>query len=667
MAEGFFGKVLYVDLSQGAIRVESLPPALYREFLGGYGLGARLLYDWIPPGADPLGPENVLGFVPGLLTGSGVLFGGRFMVVGKSPLTGGWGDANCGGHFGPSLRSAGLDGVFFAGISDDPVYLVVDGGHGDGHHPWALEDAGDLWGLETVETERRLKEQVGRGAQVISIGPAGENRSLIAAIITDEGRAAARSGLAAVMGAKRLKAIVVRGRERLPIHDKEALTHLSREYGQIFREDVSPLSPLLFRLTKTFAPLMRLLRLKPSGPVNAIIHLYRKYGTAGVTAFTTEVGDAPVWNWRGVAARDFPLSRSAKISDDAVIEHQVRNYGCRYCPVRCGGIVHLEGDMYTVEEAHKPEYETLAAFGPLLLNDNLEAVIKINSLCDRFGLDTISTGTAIAFAMECAEHGLIDAALGDDGVTASTLTLSWGNAEAIVELVRRIAHREGIGDVLADGVKRASERIGGEAKAFAMHAGGQELPMHDSRYEPALGLAYVVDPTPGRHNTANGGILDIEAMRDIFAVDGVSPAGRYEYDKKGTEFALLNRYLQVVNCAGLCMFSLLMGRPPVRAWINAATGWELDLQDLLRIGHRIQVLRWAFNFRQGIHSNGVSLPDRARGYPPLGSGPLRGVSLDMETMKQDYFRAMGYDEDGTPTRRLLNSLGLTRIAEDLRG
>jgi len=654
MAGGFLGKILFVDLSQGTTRMESLSPTAFRDVLGGYGLGARLIYDRMPAGADPLGPDNMLGFVPGLLTGAGVLFGGRFMVVAKSPLTGGWGDANCGGHFGPVLRSAGLDGVFFTGISDKPVYLLIDGSQ------VALRDAGHLWGLGTTETERRLQGEIGRGVQTASIGPAGENRSLIAAIITDGGRAAARSGLGAVMGAKRLKAVAVRGGEHLPVHDPERLKQLNREYGRLFKKDPSLFSRVLFRMTKAFAPLIRMLRMKLSGPTDAIIHIYRKYGTSGATAFTTEIGDAPVWNWRGVGARDFPLVRSKRISDDAVIELQVRTYGCRYCPVQCGGIVRLDGEGHAVDEAHKPEYETLAAFGPLLLNDDLEAIVKINSLCDRFGLDTISTGTTVAFAMECAEHGLIDAEL-DDG-----LTLSWGNAKATIELVRRIARREGIGDLLADGVMRAAEQIGGEAESFAMHAGGQELPMHDSRYEPALGLAYAVDPTPGRHNTANSGLLDVPAIRKVLELEGLSSPGRYDYDRKGTEFALVNRYLQVVNCIGVCMFSLVMGEPPIREWINAVTGWELTLEELLRIGHRIQVLRHVFNLREGIRPDGVSLPPRASGHPPLTKGPLKGITLDMEAMKQDYFRRMGYDQGGIPSRELLESLGLLDVVEGTR-
>lgn len=653
MAGAFFGKVLFVDLSTGTVETESVPDKLYRNVLGGYGLGVALLYDRIPADADPLGAENILGFVPGLLTGSGALFGGRFMVVAKSPLTGGWGDSNCGGQFGPALRSAGIDGLFVTGLSDGPVYLAIDG------DDVMLRDARHLWGLETAETEQQLREEAGDEAQVLSIGPAGEKRSLIAAIITDGGRAAARSGLAAVMGAKQLKAVVVRGRERLPVHDRSGLRHHNQEYGRLFKRDIPPISRALFPLSKLFAPVMRMLRLKAFGPTGAILHLYRTYGTSGATALSTEIGDAPVWNWRGVAARDFPLSRSLNVSDDAVIEHQVRSYHCRYCPVGCGGIVQFDGGPDGGQEAHKPEYETLAAFGPLLLNDDLEAILRINSLCDRMGLDTISTGVTVAFAIECAEHGLIDADLGEG------LRLSWGNAEAIVELVRRIACREGIGEVLADGVRVASHRIGAGAEAYAMHAGGQELPMHDARFEPLLGLAYVVDPTPGRHNTANSGFVDTPALRSLFDQVGLQSPGRYAYDSKGTEFAVLNRYLQVVNCAGLCMFSLLLGEPPVQGWLNAAAGWELDLEELLRIGHRIQVSRNMFSLRHGSRPDDVSLPNRASGHPPLEQGPLRGVSVDVEAMKKDFYSAMGYDEDGVPTRELLHSLGLEAMGDDL--
>jgi aldehyde:ferredoxin oxidoreductase len=661
VADGFFGEMLLVDLSRGTVEEEPLDPATYRDYLGGYGLGVRVLYERMPPGADPLGAENILGFTPGLLTGTGVPFSGRFMVVGKSPLTGGWGEANCGGHFGPALRATGFDGVFVSGVSAQPVYLLIDKGKDEKEGRIELRDAGHLWGLDTVEAGRRLKEEVGRNAQVVCIGPGGEMRSLVAGIVTDGGRLAARSGLGAVMGAKRLKAVVVRGAQRVPIQHKRTLSRLNKEYCQIFRRKPSPLFRHLPRLTRLVLPLMRRFQIKFSmDSAQTIVYIYKEYGTCSGTAFNTEIGDAPVKNWRGVGARDFPLERSALISDDAVIQHRIRGYGCRHCPVGCGGILSLKGQRYTVEETHKPEYETLAGFGSLLLNDDLESIIMMNDICDRYGLDAISVAAIVAFALECVEKGLIGREEADG------LDLAWGNAETIVELVHRIARREGIGDLLADGVKRAAERIGKGSEVCAMHVGGQELPMHDSRYEPLLGLACLVDPTPARHTVVNGGIYDVPSLRDIFASENLILPGQYEYEGKGALFALMNRYIQVVSCAGLCIFSLIMGQPPVREWINAATGWDLSLKELLHVGHRIQVLRHAFNLREGIRPGDFSLPVRAVGIPPLEDGPLKGVTLDMEAMIQDYFRAMEYDEaTGVPTGELLESLGLSGIAADL--
>ena len=650
MPNGSFGKILSVDLSQNTIEEQALDPAIQRDYLGGYGLGAQVLYERMPPGADPLGPDNILGFLPGLLTGTGLPFSGRFMVVAKSPLTGGWGDANCGGNFGPALRSTGLDGVFVAGISPKPVYLLID----DDEGRVELKDAAHLWGLDTAETEQKIKQEVGGKAQVVCIGPAGEKLSLIAAIINDKGRAAARSGLGAVMGAKRLKAVAVRGSQRLPVHDKRALSRLSRPVRQPFKENPR-LPGFLFRLTKLVLPLMRRLRMRPvGGTTESMAQLYKVYGTCVGTSLLTALGDAPVKNWKGVAFRDFSLERSARISDDAVIQHKVKPYHCRHCPLGSGGIVCIEDERYDTRETHKPEYETLAAFGSLLLNDDLESIVHINTLCDRYGLDTISAGACVAFALECAEKGLISREEADG------LDLSWGNVEAIVALVEKIARREGIGDLLADGVKRAAEQIGQGSDALAMHAGGQELAMHDPRYEPFLGLAYQVDPTPGRHNTAYGGTYDLPALHDVFAQEGFSPPGRYEYEGKGTVLALSNRHLQVLNCAGLCMFSIITGRPPVREWINAATGWDLGYEDMLRIGYRIQVLRHVFNLREGVRPEDFALPSRAAGHPPLQEGPLKGVTLDMDVMVRDYFRAMGYDEEtGIPGEELLQSLGLS--------
>jgi aldehyde:ferredoxin oxidoreductase len=652
--DGFFGRVLVVDLSRGTVEFQSLAAATYGEYLCGQGLGVRLLYDRLPRKAEPLGPENVLGFLPGLLNGTGIPFSGRFVVVGKSPLTGGWGESNCGGHFGPAVRSARLDGVLISGRSEVPVYLHIEE---DGAE---LRRADELWGLDTAQTDQRLRQSLGRGTRVACIGPAGESRSLIAGIFTDGLRAAARSGLGAVMGAKGLKAISVRGSKKLPIHDQKTLTQLNREYARIFKGEGGALARLIPRLSQALLPILRLGGVSLSGgPTEAIVQIYRRYGTCFGLPFSTALGDTPVRNWRGVAGRDFPLARSEKLGGEAVIAHQSKRYHCAYCPVGCGGLMQSrEGDGL---RARKPEFETLAAFGPLLLNDDLESIIEIGDLCDRLGLDTISTGAVVAFALECVERGLIRSQVTDGP------DLSWGNAEGIMGLVGKIGRREGIGELLADGVKAAAQRMGNGAEALAMHSGGQELPMHDPRYEPLLGLAYAVDPTPARHNTANGGVFNLDALKEVFSTKNLSPGRRYQYEGKGDLFALLNRYLQVVNSAGVCMFSLLMGKPPLLGWINACTGWELKLEDLLHIGHRTQVLRQAFNLREGISPDRFSLPPRAMGRPPLEDGPTKGVTLDMETMIREYRAAMGYDEStGLPTKALVDSLGLSPLAEDLK-
>lgn len=269
-------------------------------------------------------------------------------------------------------------------------------------------------------------------------------------------------------------------------------------------------------------------------------------------------------------------------------------------------------------------------------------------------------GVTLAFVMECYEQGILTVK------TCDGLEPTWGNAEAIIALVEKIAKREGIGELLADGVKRAAERIGAGSQEFAMHVGGQELPLHDARYEPILGLAYQVDATPARHTSANSGIYRLRSLEEFFSAAGAPMTDRYEYQDKGKTLAALFKCLHVVSCAGLCQFILRMGTPPVRQWINAVTGWELCNEELLQIGYRIQTLRQAFNLREGIKPEEFVLPDRAMGKPPLDKGPLRNVSLDMDTMVRDYFEAMDWDATkGIPSKRSLESLNLHKVIEDL--
>jgi len=644
MGNGFWGRVLWVDLTTRRIWEEALPEAVYRRYLGGYGLGAAILYERMPAGADPLGPENILGFLPGLLTGSGALFGGRFMVVARSPLTGGWGEANCGGNFGPALRGAGYDGLFITGTAERPVYLYLDGRQAE------LRDAAELWGLDTVQSEEAIQRATAAGVRVACIGPAGERLSLLAGIVNDGGRIAARCGLGAVMGAKRLKAVAVRGKERPPLADPEAFRAAMAPYRQLFHRHPSRWAALIPPLLTRLLPVVRRLRARlSSGPAQMVIDSFRRYGTAAGTAALVELGDTPVRNWAGIGFRDFPLAWSEQLSDEAVIRHNVRPYACHSCPVACGAIARLP-DGGT---GHKPEYETLAALGPLVMTHDLETVMRCGEACNRAGLDSISTGVTIAFALEAAERGWLPPEL------AGELPLRWGDGQVILELVQRIARRTpGLGDWLADGVRRAAERLGPEAQPAAMHAGGQELPMHRGLYEPGVALGYAVDPAPGRHTASLSGMAELAPFAPYFARRGIKPAGRYDYAAKGPTFAVVIPVLRAFDSLGLCQFALQMGDPPFLEWLNAATGWGFDEDEFFRAGWRIQVLRHAFNAREGLPAH-FPLPARERGEPPQEVGPLAGVTLDLETMVKGYFASLGLDpQTGLPLPTTGQELGL---------
>jgi aldehyde:ferredoxin oxidoreductase len=656
MSSGYTGKILHVDLTTGATETEQLPDSVYEQYLGGYGLGARVLFDRIPAGADPLGPDNVLGFVPGLLTGTGALFAGRWMVVGKSPLTGGWGDANCGGDMGPDLKKSGFDGIFIRGISSHPVYLLLDRGKIE------LRDAGHLWGRDAVETEAALKEDLGSpNYRVAAIGPAGEKLSLISGIVNDRGRLAARSGLGAVMGSKRLKALVVRGRQQVRALDSKELKNLNNA----FLKRMEP-AEKMHRLAGWVNTLARLLRRLPLAPrqdglqFNAIL---KRYGTSGITAMAAETGDAPVKNWGGSGYGDFPIaSKSWKISDEEVVRYQRKRYQCSLCPLGCGGEASVTDGPHPLEFTHKPEYETLTAFGTMTLCDDLPALFKINDMCNRAGLDSISAGATVAFAIECFTNGLL--------TTEDTggLNLQWGNAGVMIELVDRIIKRDGFGDLLADGVQVAARKIGKGSERYAMAVGGQEVPMHDPRFDPGFGVVYQAEPTPGRHTIASMTYGELMSLQEKFSHLRKLPALTWKSSKykpdKGAFLAANTAYTNAANGAGLCLFGLIIGgNVPIFEWINAATGWKKTNDEYLAIGHRILALRQAFSVREGINPRSVRLPDRILGRPPLQKGPLAGVTLDNEASLRDYYQHLGWDPaTGWPTRARFTELGLADVA-----
>ncbi|MEW6755383.1 MAG: aldehyde ferredoxin oxidoreductase family protein [Candidatus Latescibacterota bacterium] len=622
MARGYMGRILCVDLASGRVHDEALDEAVCRDFLGGYGLGARLLYDRMPAGVDPLGADNLLGVFTGPLTGTPAIEGNRFVVVCKSPLTDTWGDANCGGNFGPHLKFAGYDGILFSGVSDHPVYLWIEDGRAE------LCDAGDLWGRDTNQTEDVLKARHGesrgrdgRKVEVASIGQAGERLSLLAAIINDKGRAAGRSGVGAVMGSKRLKAIAVCGQVEVPLHEPDRTHALRREY------------------------------MKKSG---GFFDILARYGTVGITGDSAMSGDSPVKNWGGVGPVDFPSGRE-RFSADTVIAYQDRKYGCWRCTISCGGHMSVKDGSYAGTSHHKVEYETAASWGTMTLTDRFPALIKINELCNRYGFDTIGAGCTAAFAVECFENGLLS------GADTDGLELRWGNDAALVGLLEKMARREGIGEVLADGTRRAAARIGRGAAAYAMHVQGSEVPMHDPKFNPGLATTYKMDATPARHTQGH------EDMPPMLA--GWPAHDKYLYTGKGELHKQCMEMIHVVNASGLCMFAYLAyDWSFVPDFLTCVTGWGIDTEECYRVGERIADMRHAFNLREGLNPIHFEVPGRLLGVPPQTQGNVRGVTVDIDTQVREYCQAMDWDpQTAVPSRQRLVSLGLEDVARDLHG
>ncbi|HWI64008.1 MAG TPA: aldehyde ferredoxin oxidoreductase family protein [Symbiobacteriaceae bacterium] len=657
MPKGFMGKVLWVDLSTRRTEEESLPEAVYRQFLGGYGLGVKLLFDRMAPGVDPLGPENILGFVPGLLTGTGTPFSGRFSVVCKSPLTGGWGDANCGGFFGPELRRCGYDGLFVTGAASSPTYITLHKGKVE------FRAADDLWGTEAPHCEEELQHRHGANWQVACIGQAGEKLSLISGIVNDKGRLAARSGVGAVMGSKLLKAIVCKGHMPVAKAEVEAF----KASTQAIMSRMHPMEPepdgllnkLMIKVPEFAGKWIGRLGLHIKAPHPTVVWSMANQGTPSVLAVSTESGDAPIRNWTGVGMRDFPYDQARKISDTAATQFNTGFYACSACPLHCGAEIRLDDPEFLIKEGHRVEYESVAGLGANLLIDNMKAIQYGHHLCNRYGLDVISTAAVIAFAFECYEHGLIT-----DQQTGG-IPLVWGDYRGMLALIEMIAHRRHIGDLLADGVMRAAAAIGHGAAAFAIHAGGQELPFHDPRLTPSFATTYLTDPTPGRHTAGGAHVLEVAYANPPFPVE-LPKVRRMDYAGKGPAQAIMTQTKQIQQATGLCEFSDHVGTFPYELMIRGACGWELTTDELLTIGDRIQTLRHAFNAREGIRPVDWQLPDRVVGRPPLTDGPTKGVTVDVEAMAAGYFAAMEVDpETGRPAEAKLRRLGLDSAARDL--
>ncbi len=611
MARGYMGQFLNVDLSTGKIESEPLDEKLCRDFIGGYGIVARLLFDRMPARADALGPQNILAFFTGPFTGTPAISGTRFTVAAKSPLTGGWGDANSGGSFAAFLKFAGFDGILVSGISKNPVYLFIDNGKAE------LRDASALWGKDTYDTDDMLKAEFGKSTSIACIGESGEKLSLVSGIVHNKGSVAARSGLGAVMGSKKLKAVAVRGSMKVPIADEAWTKKMRKEYID-----------------------------RMGGDLNNM----QLFGTTFTTLPSIQSGDAPVKNYKGVGVRDFPTMEN--LGGDALNERKWKRNACYQCPVGCEAVLKEgTGEYKYIAGTFRPEYETIAMLGSNCLNDNLESVIKANDVCNRHGIDTISMGSIISFAMECWEKGILTKE-DTDG-----LDLTWGNHQTVVELCDRIARRQGFGDILADGVKIASEKIGKGSEQYAMHVQGQEIPGHNPIATPGQGTTYLSNATPARHTQGS---------------EAHQPAGLLpEFDRSDPEsyavaYRLGSCFQHILFTTGMCLF-VNMVLPNVQAitdFMKSVTGWDVTTEELVETGERIAAMRQAFNIREGLLQDQRTISGRLYGDPPHDAGPLTGVKLDVHRNVREYLKLMKWDtETGIPARERLVELGLGDVAE----
>lgn len=651
--KGYVGKVLIVNLSTGEIMPEDIHGEIYEKFLSGIGLGAYYLYKNIPKDADPLGPDNILGFVSGLLTGTGSLVTGRWMIVFKSPLTGGWGDANCGGTLSPAIKRCGYDAIFIKGVSGKPVYLYIDDNGAE------VRDATHIWGKSAVEAEDILMKECRTQITpaVAAIGQAGENLSLISGVTNDFGRIAARSGGGAVMGSKKLKAVVLAGSKPVKCHNPDRVKEISKEFGEkvrkqnipgFFRGFAFPVMGKLMSMTKKVSIM--------DGITAA--GLFKKWGTVMNNTLGLPNGDSPVKNWKG-SVKDYGWKFYRNLNPDLIIKRQSKRYGCYSCPILCGGICDLKDNRYgDFTHTHKPEYETCCSFGALIMNRDLDAIFYINELLNRAGMDSISAGGTIGFAMECYENGILTKE--DTG----GLELTWGNTETIIALVKLMISRQGIGDVLADGVERAAKKIGRDSARFAMHAGGQEPGMHDSRLDPIMGLHFSVEPSPGRHTVGAAIMYNVFHLWPFVSwapkVYKYPKKEEYEPSENNAKKAMANScFKMVVDGAGGCFIAACMGVQHWRLfdWLNAATGWEKTPDDYMEIGKRIQTTRQMFNVKHGIDPMSFKIKDRMKGNPPLRKGPLAGITVDLELLMQKYWEVFEWDpKTGVPTERTLEKL-----------
>jgi aldehyde:ferredoxin oxidoreductase len=581
-----------------------------KDYIGGRGIGIYYLSREVDPACDPLSPENVLVMAAGPLTGTGAPTGARYMVMTKSPLTGAITCSNAGGRFPTELKRSGYDGIVFSGRAQHPVYLYICAGQA------ALRDATHLWGQTTHDTTDCLLAETDPKARVACIGPAGEQLVRFAAIMNDKDRAAGRSGVGAVMGSKNLKAVVVRGQGRVSLADparfKAFNTQILEQFKAAARET----------------------------PLGLTIN-----GTAGVVLTTQHLGVLPTKNWQQGTFDGWENIHGERLTE----KYLVGNKACYACPIGCGRKTRVEDPAFA-GEGEGPEYETIYAMGSNCMIDNLAAVVKANYLCNELGLDTITMGATVACAMELVDRGYLS-----EKVVGRPL--SWGDGEALVELTRMTAYREGFGNRLAEGSYRLAESCG--HPELAMVSKKQEFPGYEPRGAQAMGLAYATSPIGGSHMRGD------PAYFELFGIP--QPVDPHQWKGKAKITKAFQDLSAVIDSAGLCIFFAvrnLAGKeldvPPVGIleYLNAATGLDYTLEELMRAGERIITAERRFLVRAGMSRKDDSLPRRLT-HEPMPSGPAQGMVCHLEEMLDEYYQEQEWTPEGIPTENRLASLGLT--------
>jgi len=615
-------KALRVDLDNRSYSVDEFDQKWLQGYLGGRAFGAYHLLKEVPAGADPLGPENKLIFATGILANTNISGASRFSTIAKSPLTGGYGEAEAGGWWGPELVRAGYNAVILEGQADSPVYIWIHDGEVE------IRDADEIWGLGNKAAYDWLQGEIGQ-ARVASIGPAGENMVRYACIANELRHINGRTGLGAVMGSKKIKAIAVKGSLSLDIADQAAFDEIKQWHNQYLLESFY-------------------------GKV------FRERGTAAGLEYANYNGSLPTRNWR-----EMTFLEANNISSQVLVDNHMKGHGtCRGCVLRCKPIAFVEGDDSVDPRLGGPEYEGMAALGPLCGMSDMPALIKMSAMANDLGMDVISLGCSIAFAMECFDEGLLTK---DD---TDGLELKFGDANMMIQIIEQISTRQGFGDVLADGTERAAEKIGNGSQEFVLTVKGQELPMHDPRAKPSQALAFAVSPTGAEHMTSphDGSYAKKGMQLDYAAPLGITePVEEYSYGPEKVDlYVKLHHERSLYNSLLMCAF---VGPPmvpltltKVGELVRAVTGWDIKDTELLQVGERGTTLARMFNVKHGLTPVDDRLPPRM--FKAITAGPKVDKVVDKKALEEaiaGYYQMMGWDSEGVPTQRKLEELGLSEF------